>query len=121
MSTRAPHVRDDRRFVAQIRASIRSACNLTSEGFYRKRDGDFINYLIMARASIGEASDQIDDGLESGYLTEQQRNEMIVLVKRAMKANSSLRRYLESRRQKPMRRSQGPKDPRTGGPKDPRT
>lgn len=86
------------RVVTQIRSAARSACDLTSEGFYRKRDGDFLNYLIMARASMGEASDQIDDGWECGGFSEQQRNDMIALVKRAMKADAGLRAYLERRR-----------------------
>jgi hypothetical protein len=50
----------------------------------------------MARGSLGEAGDQIEDGAESGYFTESQRIEMIRLMKRACKANSGLRRYLET-------------------------
>jgi four helix bundle protein len=118
----------DRRFLGQIRGSIRSACNLTSEGFYRKRDGDFINYLVMARGSLGEASDQIDDGAESKYFTDAERDEMIIILKRAMAANRELRRYLEScqsrrksEERRRTRRPEGPTDPGTQGPTDPGT
>jgi four helix bundle protein len=122
--TRVGCVRQDHRFLGQIRGSVRSACNLTSEGFYRKRDGDFINYLVMARGSLGEASDQIADGVDSEYFTTGQGNEMIVVLKRAMRANRRLREYLERCQAERKRRTQGPKgpkDPRTQGPKDPRT
>jgi four helix bundle protein len=84
----------DLRWRDQIRASIRSACNNISEGFYRKRDGDFVNHLIFAKASLGEFNDQLDDGLESGVFTLEQHQEMIRLVIRAWKANNGLRRYL---------------------------
>jgi len=79
---------------------VRSACYLTSEGFYRKRDGDFINFLVWARASLGEAGDQIDDGHECEYFSPAQHAEMITLVKRACGANSGLRRYLEGQQKK---------------------
>src|SRR5262245_2763673 len=120
--TRKGVVREDRRFLSQLRGSARSACDLTSEGFYRKRDGDFINYLVMARASLGEASDQIDDGADSEYFTDDQRKEMIVLVKRAMGANRELRRYLERCQAKRKQKESRPRrDSRTQGPRDPRT
>jgi four helix bundle protein len=96
--TREGPARNDFRFRDQIRAAARSACYLTSEGFYRKRDGDFANFLVWARASLGEAGDQIDDGLESGYFTPEQHAEMITIVKKACKANSGLRAYLEAER-----------------------
>jgi four helix bundle protein len=119
--TRREPVREDQRFCAQIRAAARSACYLTSEGFYRKRDGDFVNFLVWARASLGEAGDQIGDGLESGYFTSAEHDEMITLVKRACGANSGLRRYLNTERDKARRRkSRGPatpgKAPRTRQP-----
>ena len=94
--TRDPRVRKDRRFCSDIRAAARSACYCTSEGFYRKRDGDFINFLVWARGSLGEVSDQVGDGHEERYFTDAQRDEMITLIKRACGANGGLRRYLES-------------------------
>ncbi len=66
----------------------------------------------MARGSLGETGDQIDDGCDSGYCTATQRNEMITRVKHACGANSGLRRYLEREQEK--RRKSGT----THGPKD---
>ena len=97
--TRAGPARDDYRFRNDVRAAARSACYLTSEGFYRKRDGDFVNFLIMARSSLGEAGDQVDDGLECGYFTREQHAQMISFIKRACAANRRLREYLERCRQ----------------------
>ena len=94
--TRSARVREDRRYYNDIRAAARSACYLTSEGFYRKRDGDFHNFLVWARGSIGEVSDQVSDGQQQGYFSAEQAGEMISLVKRSMAANRRLREYLES-------------------------
>ena len=96
--TRQKEVRKDRRFCSQIRAAARSACYCVSEGFYRKRDGDFLNYLVYSRGELGEVSDQLGDGHEEGYFTDAQRDEMITMIKRACGANSGLRRYLLSAR-----------------------
>jgi four helix bundle protein len=76
----------------QVRKSARSACYLTSEGFYRYEHGEFGHFLNLARASLGEALDQIDEGREEGYFSEQQHLAMRRICLRAMKANISLRR-----------------------------
>ena len=78
--TRSARVREDRRYYTDIRAAARSACYLTSEGFYRKRDGDFQNFLVWARGSLGEVSDQVSDGQQEGYFSAEQAEQMISLV-----------------------------------------
>ena len=95
MHTRRGPAAADFGFRDQIRSAARSACYVTSEGFYRKRDGDFLNFLVWARGSLGEVGDQLDEGLESNYFTSEQHAEMITYVRRASAANTALRRYLE--------------------------
>ena len=95
LHTRRGPAASDFGFRDQIRAAARSACYVTSEGFYRKRDGDFLNFLVWARGSLGEVGDQLDEGLESNYFTPDQHAEMVSYVKRASAANTGLRRYLE--------------------------
>ena len=53
----------------QLRKAARSACYNTSEGFYRYQHGQFGHQLNTARASLGEALDQINEGLENTYFT----------------------------------------------------
>jgi four helix bundle protein len=105
----------DYRYRNQLRAAARSACYLTSEGFYRKRDGDFLNFLVWARGSLGEVADQIDDGLECGYFTKEQHAGMNTFLKRAFGANRGLCRYLEAEIAKKKRlnkcRRRGPQAP----------
>jgi four helix bundle protein len=110
------HTKHDRRWRDQIRASIRSVCNNTCEGFYRKRDGDFLNHLIFARGSLGEFEDQLDEGLACQAFTQQQYEEMKRLVIRAWTANSGLRRYLAQSiaEEKARKRAARQKDKRSG-------
>ena len=76
----------------QLRRAARSACYLTSEGFYRYGHGEFGNYLNLARGSLGEALDQIEDGHDHQYFSHAQHTEMRRICLRAMKANIALRK-----------------------------
>jgi four helix bundle protein len=90
--TRTGVVAKDFDFCRQLRKSARSACYNTSEGFYRYGHGEFGQLLNIARASLGEALDQIDDGGGCRYFTRNQQTEMRRICIRAMKANIALRR-----------------------------
>ena len=82
----------DHDYALQLRKSARSACYNTSEGFYRYRHGQFGHQLNIARSSLGEALDQIDEGLENRYFTPGQHLEMRRLCLRAIKCNAALQR-----------------------------
>jgi four helix bundle protein len=56
----------------QLRTSARSACYLTSEGFYRYEHGEFGNFLNLAHGSLGETLDQINQGLDEQYFSSEQ-------------------------------------------------
>jgi len=86
----------DFRFREQMRAATRSSCYQTSEGFYSFTHGVFARYLDGAYASLGEALDQIDDGHEQHYFTDEQQVEMRRLARRAMKANRRLTAWLRN-------------------------
>ena len=90
--TRTGAVARDFDFCGQLRRAARSACYNTSEGFYRYRHGEFGNFLNIARGSLGEALDQIDEGGETGHFTPAEHVEMRRICIRAMKANLALRR-----------------------------
>ena len=108
----------DFRFREQMRAAIRSSCYQTSEGFYSFKHGVFARYLDGAYASLGEALDQIDDGHEQQYFTEDQQIEMRRLARRAMKANRGLVTWLRNNPDPPST-SSTTRTPRT--PRTPRT
>jgi four helix bundle protein len=95
----------------QLRKAARSACYNTSEGFYLYGHGLFRRHLDIARASLGEALDQLDEGLESRYFTAEQHLEMRRMCLRAVKANGALIRSWGDR-QAPSRRKPKRKKPR---------
>jgi four helix bundle protein len=83
-------------FRGQMRRAMRSNCYQTSEGFYAFKHKPFAHYLDGAYASLGETLDQIDDGHENGYFSDEQQTEMRRLARRAMKANRRLAAWLRS-------------------------
>ena len=90
--TRTGPASTDYDYRRQLRKAARSACYNTSEGFYRYNHGEFGHHLNIARASLGEALDQIDEGLEQKYFTPEQNTDMRRICIRAMKAITALRR-----------------------------
>jgi len=90
--TRTGPASDDFDYRRQLRKAARSACYNTSEGFYRYRHGEFRHLLNIARGSLGEALDQIDEGADNDYFTREQHSEMRRMCLRALKANSALRK-----------------------------
>jgi len=95
-ATREGPAKGDRRYCDQFRSAVRSACYLTSEGFYRTREGDFLNCLITARASLAETEEYLERGLEKGYLTALDFAAMKEALARACGANRRLRDSLRS-------------------------
>ena len=89
--TQTGEVSRDYDYRNQIRKAARSACYNTSEGFYRYKHGEFGHHLNIARGSLGELQDQLDEGLENKYFTREQQSAMSRLCYRAMKANIRLR------------------------------
>ncbi|HVL67024.1 MAG TPA: four helix bundle protein [Vicinamibacterales bacterium] len=81
----------------QLRKAVRSACYNTSEGFYRFGHGEFGHHLTIARASLGEALDQIDEGGENRYFSPAQTTEMRRLCIRGMKCITALKHSWERR------------------------
>jgi hypothetical protein len=77
-----------------MRAAPRSSCYQTSEGLYKH--AVFARYLDGAYASLGEALDQIDDGHEQHYFTDEQQIEMRHIARGAMKANRRLTAWLRN-------------------------
>ena len=100
-------------FRGQMRRAMRSNCYQTSEGFYLFKHKPFAHFLDGAYASLGETLDQIDDGHEHGYFSEDQQTEMRRLARRAMKCNRRLAEWLRANPDPPeSHRPQRPRQPR---------
>ena len=94
----------DRRYCDQIRSSARTACYLTSEGFYRGSDGDFLNCLITARASLGEVETQIEEGVNRQFFTKVEHGVLKEALARACSANRRLRDHVQRRAEQDTKR-----------------
>lgn len=91
-NTRTGAVAREYDYRRQLRRAARSACYLTSEGYYRYVHGEFGKFLNWAHGSLGEALDQINEGREHGYFTQEAHTAMRRICIRALKANVALRR-----------------------------
>ena len=96
-ATREGPPKADRKYCDQIRSAARSACYLTAEGFYRTREGDFLNCLVMAGAGLAEAEDLLDLGFGKGYFTTTEYPGLKEGAARARAANRRLRDSLRGR------------------------
>jgi four helix bundle protein len=92
--TRREHIKRDFKFVDQIRDAASSATRNIAEGFGRRTDPDFAHFLDIARASLYECQDLLEDGVDRGYIDKPECAPLVVLAKRAGGAVAALQRYL---------------------------
>jgi four helix bundle protein len=84
------------KFRDQIRRSSSSAPANISEGFGRFKPREFAHFARVARASLLETRNHIEDGRTKNYFSEEEATCLFDLQVRATKATTDLLRYLES-------------------------
>ena len=84
----------DSNFCDQLRASARSAPSNIAEGFGRFRPAEFAHFLQIAKASLVETHNHLQDGLDLGYLSEQEWAVLKSLTERSIAATTKLIVYL---------------------------
>jgi four helix bundle protein len=84
------------KFRDQIRRSSSSAPANISEGFGRFKPREFAHFARVARASLLETRNHIEDGRTKNYFSEEEATRLFDLQVRATKATTGLLRYLES-------------------------
>ncbi len=89
----------DFRFCDQVRGSARSAPANIAEGFGRFGPKEFARFLDIARGSLTETINHLEDGRDLGYVDPQRTAELVALANRAIGATTRLLQYL--RRVKP--------------------
>lgn len=104
------HTRDgtpasrDLRFCTNLRDAIGSACRNQAEGFYKYWHTEQRPLFNIARGSLGETKDGIQEGLERGFFPPEVAERMFTLCKRAMVANL---RWLQSLKRRDPERDRG--------------
>ena len=77
----------DRDFCDDIRRSARSAPANLSEGFHRFRPRDAGRFVRIAIGSLGETINHLGHARKQGYISEDEKAELVVLAKRARGAS----------------------------------
>jgi four helix bundle protein len=89
-----PAIKRDFKYYEQIRDSAASGPRNIAEGFARRTHADFARVLDVARASLTECQNHLQDGVDRGYLKQAECDDLMVLAKRACGAVAGLQRHL---------------------------
>ena len=103
-----PRVREDLDFCSQARRAARSACRNVCEGFYRYGHPEFANFVNIARGSLGELLDSVQDARLEGYLTPSEGDALEEKIHHAIAVSNSLYTYLINTPTPPRKRKQWP-------------
>lgn len=89
-----PDVKRDFGFCDQAERASASACRNIAEGFARFGNPEFARFVSIARGSLGELHDSIDEARLKGYLTESDWKDFDRAIRAARAMATGLRRYL---------------------------
>ena len=94
----------DLRFTSQILEAARGVPSDITEGFLRCSPGDFARFLDYAIASLGEAEQRLNDGIQLKYFAAEACAEAFRLARRCLTASvrlkQSQKRYLQAKQAK---------------------
>jgi four helix bundle protein len=91
-----PQVARNFDFVNQTETAARSACRNIAEGFWRYQHPQFAQYLNIAKSSLGELLDSVDEALARNYVTSDEYELLNKLVSSALASTTSLHRYVST-------------------------
>lgn len=80
----------------QLRESAASAVSQIVEGFGRFSPADFARFLAMAKASLMESQNHLEDAVDRGYISNDCRLEHDALAQAALRDVTALLEYLQS-------------------------
>jgi four helix bundle protein len=86
----------DWRFRDQVRDAAASAPRNVAEGFGLFKPRLFARHVRIARGSLAETKNHIQDARARGLLTSDESAELLLLCHRALGATTGLLRYLDS-------------------------
>jgi four helix bundle protein len=80
---------------SQLARASQSACANVAEGFGRYQPKDFARFLRVARGSLLEATEHLENARQLRLITEPELDELSQLANRAVGAVTRLIRYLD--------------------------
>ena len=73
-----------------------SAMSNIAEGFSRKSDKEFIQYLFISKSSAAEVQSQLYVALDQGYISERDFEKLYQQVEKVAKLDSGFIKYLKT-------------------------
>ena len=94
--TEAGALSRDFRLRDQLRESAASAVSQIVEGFGRFSPADFARFLAIGKASLMESQNHLEDAVDRGHITDDDRAECDRLAQLALRDVTALLEYLQS-------------------------
>jgi four helix bundle protein len=91
----------DFRLVNQLQGSAVSSMANVAEGFARKSNKEFIQYLFISKSSAAEVQSHLYVALDQNYITEKDFNKIYEQAEIVAKMDSGFIKYLRSQLNKP--------------------
>jgi four helix bundle protein len=92
--TRGGDFKKDLRFSGQIQAAAISAMANIAEGFIRRSDKEFIQFLFIAMSSAAEVQSHLYVAMDLGYIDKKQFDEIYEQARKTAMMISALLKYL---------------------------
>ena len=91
----------DFRLCGQITAAAVSSMSNIAEGFSRRSNNEFVQYLFISKSSAAEVQSEAYVALDQKYITQETFNKVYEQVERVSKLDSGLITYLLKKPNKP--------------------
>jgi four helix bundle protein len=93
--------RKDFRLVNQIQGAAVSSMSNIAEGFSRKSNKEFIQYLFISKGSAAEVQSHLYVALDQEYISQEIFQEIYAQAEKVSKMDSGFIKYLNSQLKKP--------------------
>jgi len=90
----------DFRLVNQIQGAAVSSMSNIAEGFSRKGNKEFIQYLFISKSSTAEVQSHLYVALDQRYITQEIFDKIYIQAEKVSKMNSGFIKYLNSQLKK---------------------
>jgi four helix bundle protein len=91
----------DFRLVNQVQDAAVSSMSNISEGFSRKGNKEFIQFLFVSKSSAAEVQSQLYVALDQGYISQSDFDRIYNQAEKVSKMDSGFIKYLNSQLNKP--------------------